>query len=205
MGACFSGVRSMVSMKHFGVNVAADSLIPLPFVGTNAGMVIAVADDPNCWSSAQSEQDTRYYARLGHIPMLEPSSPQECKDFVKIAFNLSEKFKLPVFIRETTRVSHGRGIVKLGNIVKGKTKGFFKKDMKKFNNIPPRTMMLHEKLLEKIEKIRQISERTKINFIVNPRVKSKLGIIVSGVSFGYVMDAMDDLNIKMPVLKLSLT
>ena len=90
MGASFSGVRSIVSMKQYGVNVAADSLMPLAFVGTNAGMVVVVADDPSCWSSAQSEQDTRYYARLGHIPMLEPSDPQECKDFVKIAFNLSE-------------------------------------------------------------------------------------------------------------------
>lgn len=205
MGACFSGVRSMVSMKHFGVNVASDSLLPLAYVGTNAGMIVVVADDPNCWSSAQSEQDTRYYARLGHIPMLEPSDPQECKDFVKIAFNISEKFKLPVFIRTTTRVGHGRGIVKLGKIMKGKTKGFFKKDLKKFNSLPPHTMRMHEEILQKIEKIRKISEKTKLNFFVNPRVKSKVGIIVSGVSFGYVMDAMDDLNIKMPVLKLGLT
>jgi indolepyruvate ferredoxin oxidoreductase alpha subunit len=205
MGACFSGVRSIVSMKHFGVNVAADSLMPLAFVGTDTGMVVVVADDPSCWSSAQSEQDTRYYARLGHIPMLEPSDPQECKDFVKMAFKLSEKFKIPFFVRTTTRVSHGRGIVRLGNLEKGKTKGFFKKDLEKFNNLPPHTMEMHERILEKIEKIRKISEKDKVNFIVNPRTRSKVGIIVSGVSFGYVMDAMDDLDFKMPVLKLGLT
>jgi len=205
MGASFSGVRSIVSMKQYGVNVASDSLMPLAYVGPNAGMVIMVADDPGCWSSAQSEQDTRYYARLGHIPMLEPSDPQECKDLIKMAFKLSERFKIPVFVRTTTRVSHGRGVVRLGKLVKGRTKGFFKKDMKKYNLLPPHTMRIHEEILKKIEKIRWISERTKANCILNPRTKSKVGIIVSGVSFTYVMDALNDLNIKIPVLKLGLT
>ena len=205
IGAAFSGVRSMVSMKQFGVNVAADSLMPLAYVGPNAGMVILAADDPGCWSSAQSEQDTRYYARLGHIPMFEPSSPQECKDFVKMAYKLSEKFEMPVFVRTTTRVSHGRGVVKLDELVKGKTKGFFKKDIKKYNNLPPHTMRLHEEVLEKIERIREISEKTKINFIENKGRKSDWGIIVSGVSYNYVMDALEDFNLKIPVLKLGLT
>jgi indolepyruvate ferredoxin oxidoreductase alpha subunit len=204
-GAAFSGVRSMVSMKQFGVNVAADSLMPLAYVGTNAGMVIVAADDPGCWSSAQSEQDTRYYSRLGHIPMLEPSDPQECKDFTKFAFDLSEKFQIPVFLRTTTRVSHGRGIVKLGELVKGRTKGFFKKDLERYNNLPPHTMRMHEEILEKIERIRKVSERTRINFVANKGRRSKWGIIVSGVSFNYVMDALDDLNLKVPVLKLGLT
>jgi len=184
-GAAFSGVRSMVSMKQFGLNVASDSFIPLAFVGPNAGMVIFVADDPNCWSSAQSEQDTRYYARLAHVPVLEPSDSQECKDFVKIAFKISEKFNIPVIVRSTTRVSHQRGVVVLDNLIRGKTKGFF--------------------LLKKNEKIRKISEKTKINFIVNKTAKSKLGVIVSGVSSNYIMDALEDLNFKLPVLKLGLT
>jgi indolepyruvate ferredoxin oxidoreductase alpha subunit len=205
MGASFSGVRSIVSMKQFGVNVAADSLMPLAYVGPNAGMVIMVADDPGCWSSAQSEQDTRYFSRLGHIPTLEPSNPQECIDFVKIAFELSEKFQIPVFVRTTTRVSHGRGIVRLGELVKGKTKGFFEKNMNKYNMLPPHTMEMHDRILEKMEKIREISEKTKINFIENFGIRSNWGIIVSGVSYNYVMDALEDLNIKIPVLKLSLT
>ena len=204
-GAAFSGVRSMVSMKQFGLNVASDSFIPLAFVGPNAGMVIFVADDPNCWSSAQSEQDTRYYARLAHVPVLEPSDSQECKDFVKIAFDLSEKFQLPVIVRSTTRVSHQRGVVVLDNLIRGKTKGFFEKDMEKYYNLPPKTMLMHEELLRKIEKIRKISEKTKINFILNKNVKSKVGVIVSGVSSNYIMDALDDLNFKLPVLKLGLT
>jgi len=204
-GACFSGVRSMVSMKQFGLNVASDSFIPIAFVGTNAGMVIFVADDPNCWSSAQSEQDTRYYARLAHVPVLEPSDSQECKDFVKFAFKISEKFHIPAIVRSTTRVSHQRGVVVLDNLVRGKTKGFFEKDLNKYYNLPPKTMIMHEELLKKMESIRKISEKTKINFIVNKNVKNKLGVIVSGVSFNYVMDALEDLNFKLPILKLGLT
>ena len=204
-GACFAGVRSIVSMKQFGLNVASDSFMPVAYVGSNAGMVVVVADDPGCWSSAQSEQDTRYYARLAHVPCLEPSDPQECKDFTKLAFQISERFKIPVLIRTTTRVSHGRGVVKLGRLKVGKPKGFFKRNLKKFNNLPPHTMRMHEEILKKIERIREISEKSKINFIVNKNVKSKFGIIVSGVSYNYVMDALMDLNIKIPVLKLSLT
>ncbi len=203
-GVAFSGVRSIVSMKHFGLNVASDSLLPVAYIGV-AGMVVMVADDPSCWSSAQSEQDTRYYAMMGHIPMLEPSNPQECKDFVKYAFDLSTKFKLPVLVRTTTRVSHERGIVKLGRIVKGKTRGKFVKDLRKFNNLPPHTMEMHARILDKIERIRKISEKSDMNFLAHGNVQSDFGIIVSGVSFNYVMDAMEDLDKKYPILKLGFT
>jgi indolepyruvate ferredoxin oxidoreductase alpha subunit len=204
-GAAFSGLRSIVSFKHFGLNVAADSFMPIAYVGTKAGLVIVSADDPNCWSSAQSEQDSRFYSLLAHVPMLEPTNAQECKDFTKFAFDLSEKFDLPVLIRLTTRVSHSRGIVKLGKIIKKKVKPKFVKDLEKFNNLPPHTMEMHERILEKIRKIRKISEKTKINFFVNKNVKSKFGIIVSGVSFNYVIEALNDLDLKIPVLKLGLT
>ncbi|RLG68198.1 MAG: indolepyruvate ferredoxin oxidoreductase subunit alpha, partial [Methanobacteriota archaeon] len=203
-GAAFCGVRSIVSMKHFGLNVAADSFMPIAYVGTNP-MVIVSADDPNCWSSAQSEQDNRFYARLAHVPMLEPSDPQEAKDFTKLAFDISEKFEIPVLLRETTRVSHTRGVVKLGRIVKGKTRGEFIKDLKRFNNLPPHTMEMHERILKKIEKIRKVSEKTKLNFFLNKGKRSDFGIIVSGVSFNYVMDALNDLDVKLPILKLGLT
>lgn len=204
-GAAFSGLRSIVSFKHFGLNVASDSFMPIAYVGTKAGLVIVCADDPNCWSSAQSEQDTRFYSLLAHIPMLEPSDAQECKDFTKFAFKLSEKFEIPVLIRLTTRVSHSRGIVKLGKIVRRDVKGKFIKDLERFNNLPPHTMEMHERILKKIEEIRKISEKTKLNFFVNKNVKSEFGIIVSGVSFNYVMEALSDLRIKIPVLKLGLT
>jgi len=124
-GAAFSGLRSLVAMKHFGLNVASDFLMPLCYSGVKGGMVIVVADDPNCWSSAQSEQDTRAFAQLAHIPILDPSTPQECKDFIKLAFQLSEKFKIPILIRETTRVALQKAPVKLGKFIKRKTKAKF--------------------------------------------------------------------------------
>src|SRR5574343_872715 len=94
IGASFSGLRSLVNMKSFGINVCSDSLLPLAYTGTKAPMVIVVADDPSCWSSAQSEQNSRAYSYLSHIPMLEPQDPQECYDFTKLGFEISEKFNI---------------------------------------------------------------------------------------------------------------
>src|SRR3989338_3080210 len=108
IGASFSGLKSLVNMKSFGINVCSDSLFPLAYTGTKAGMVIVVADDPSCWSSAQSEQDSRGYAYLSRIPMVEPSDVQECYDFTKLGFEISEKFNTPVILRTTTRVNHQR-------------------------------------------------------------------------------------------------
>jgi len=203
-GAALSGVRSLVSFKHFGLNVACESLFPLAYTGVKAGMVVVVSDDPSCHSSGQSEEDTRPFARIAHLPMLEPANAQECKDFTKKAFELSERFKIPVFIRLTTRVSHMRSVVKLGKIIKGKTKGKFKKDIV-YRNFPPYIMKTHEELHKKLEKLKDVSEKSNINFFVNKNVKGKLGLIVTGVSFDYVMDAMDDLKIKLPVLKIGFT
>jgi indolepyruvate ferredoxin oxidoreductase alpha subunit len=203
-GASFSGLKSIVSFKNFGLNVASDSFFPVAYFDLNASLVIVVADDPNCFSSAQSEQDSRHYAFLAHVPMIEPSSPQECKDFTKIAFEISEKFKIPVLIRLTTRVSHTRGVVLLGEIEKKEVKGYFKKDEKYFN-LAPKIIELHKKLLEKMEKIKEFSEKTEINFIVEEKARSSLGIITSGISFNYVLDALEDLKVKVPVLKLSFT
>lgn len=203
-GAALSGIRSLVSFKHYGLNVASDSVFPLAYVGVKGGMVIAVADDPSCWSSAQSEQDSRYYAIIAHLPMLEPSNPQECKDFTKLAFELSEKFGLPVIIRLTTRVSHMKGTVKLERIKKLKRKGKFEKGIK-YRNFPPYIIKTHEELHEKLKEIRKIFEKSKTNFFVYKNSKGKLGIIASGVAFNYVMDALEDLKIKIPILKLSST
>ncbi|MEM5778377.1 MAG: indolepyruvate ferredoxin oxidoreductase subunit alpha [Candidatus Aenigmatarchaeota archaeon] len=202
-GAALSGVRSMTFFKHFGLNVACESLFPLAYSGVKAGMVVLVADDPQGWSSGQSEEDTRLFARIAHLPMLEPSNAQECKDFVNIAFDLSEKFKIPFLIRTTTRVSHMRSVVKIGKIVKGKTKGKFIKDIQ-YRNFPPYLIEVHKELHNKLEELKKFSEKSNINFISNDK-KSSLGVIVSGVSYDYVMDAMDDLKIKLPVLKIGFT
>jgi len=194
-GASFSGLRTLVVMKHFGLNVASDFLMPLVYSGIEGGMVIVVADDPNCWSSAQSEQDIRAFAQLAHIPILEPSDSQECKDFTKLAFEISEKFKIPIMIRETTRVALQSGIVKLDKIASRKRKGKFIKNPHQFVTMPPRVLEMKKELLEKIRRIKkEISEKSSLNKIYGKN--SEVGIITFGVSFLYVMEALKDLNLN---------
>ncbi len=110
IGGSISGLRSMASMKHVGVNVAADPLMTASYTGVNAGLVLMAADDPGMFSS-QNEQDTRHFARLAKVPCLEPSDSQEAKDFTKLAFEISEDFDTPVILRTTTRISHSKSVV----------------------------------------------------------------------------------------------
>ncbi len=113
LGSSMAGGRAIVSMKHVGLNVAADPLFSFAYSGVNAGLVIAVADDPGMHSS-QNEQDSRYYAMSAHVPMLEPADSAEAKDFTMLAFELSEKYDTPVIIRLTTRIAHSRSFVEIG-------------------------------------------------------------------------------------------
>jgi len=200
MGASFSGLRTLVVMKHFGLNVAQDAFLPFVYSGTVGPTLIVVADDPSCYSSAQSEQNSRFIARMAHIPTLEPSDPQEAKDFTKLGFELSEKFGVPVLLRLTTRVCHQRAIVELEEKIKRiKLKGNFKKNPEKFITMPAQALRMKGELLEKIEKIRNFSEKSKINSIHG---KGDVGIIASGVSYLYVAEALKKLGVKIPVLKL---
>ena len=174
-GASFSGLRSLVAMKSFGLNVASDFLIPLVYSGVRGGMVIITADVPNCWSSAQSEEDSRVFAYLAHIPTLEPSTPQECKDFTKLAFEISEKFKIPVMVRLTTRVAHQRSIVEF-KVQSEKLKvneGEFIKDKNRFVTMPPRVLEMHGELLEKIERIRTYAEECEVRLLLNQKSNIK--------------------------------
>lgn len=198
-GAAWSGVRALTAMKHFGLNVAADSFFPVIFTGVRAGFVIVVADDPLGHSSAQSEQDTRFYHRMGNIPCLEPSDTQEAKDFTKLAFEISEKYEIPVVLRTTTMVSHSAGTVKLGKIKKPKTKGKFVKDPSRYYNIRPNLQVLHTKLIEKLDKIEK-EYGTKLNRVEG---NGKTGIIASGVSYQYVKELGELKGVK--IAKLSLT
>jgi len=209
IGASFSGLRCLVAMKNFGLNVCSDSLLPLCYTGTKGPMVIIVADDPNCWSSAQSEENSRAYAFLAHIPMLEPSDAQEAKDFTKLAFEISEKFNIPVIVRTTTRVAHQKMPVICGQNQKSKIKnqnvaGRFVKDVERFVTMPPRVLEMKKELLEKIEKIRQFAEKLSSDTqFSRGKVPGNLGIVTSGVSYLYVREALDKLNLDLPVLKLS--
>jgi len=220
IGASFSGLKTLVAMKDFGVNVCLDALGPFVSTGVRGPSVIVVADDPSCHSSAQWEESTRGISYLTHIPTLEPSDPQECRDFTKLAFEISEKFKIPVMIRTTTRVAHQRAPVKLSKITKpGRTIGKFIKDPQRFITMPPRVLEMKKELLKKIEKVGQFSEKSSINSISRVVAKGKeenlfsspyrftksingVGVITSGVSYLYVKEALKELNLNLPVLKL---
>lgn len=203
IGASYSGLKTLVAMKNFGLNVCSDALLPFVYTGTKGACVIVGADDPSCHSSAQSEENTRAFSYLAHIPTLEPSDPQECKDFTKLAFNISEKFKIPVLLRTTTRVAHQRMPLKMGKIVKEIKEAKFVKDPSRFITFPPRVLEMKEELLEKINKIRELAEKSEINKEQKKKnIREKTGIITSGVSYLYAMEAMEKMGINLPVLKL---
>ena len=204
IGASFSGLKTLVAMKHFGLNVAADSLMPFCYTGTKGPTVIVVADDPSCWSSGQSEQNTRAFADLAHIPILEPSDAQEAKDFTKLGFQISEKFQVPVILRITTRVAHQRMPVEVGKRGVVKTKGKFIRDIHKFVTMPPRVLEMKDELLAKIEKIRDLSEKSPINLIDGKPNSQKLGIITSGVSYLHIKEALKEMDINLPILKIGI-
>ncbi|MCL5010847.1 MAG: indolepyruvate ferredoxin oxidoreductase subunit alpha [Patescibacteria group bacterium] len=206
VGASFSGLRCLAAMKSFGVNVALDSLLPFVYTGSKGPAVIVVADDPSCHSSAQSEENSRGFGQLAHIPILEPSNAQECFDFTCLAFEISEKFNIPVMVRITTRVAHQRGIVEF-KVQSSKYKvseGEFVKDKNRFVTMPPRVLEMHQELLDKIGKIREFATQSEINKIYreDPSVNSNAGIITSGVSFLHTMEALEMAGLDIPVLKL---
>jgi indolepyruvate ferredoxin oxidoreductase alpha subunit len=202
-GAAFSGVKSLASFKNFGLNVASDFFFPLSQIRLPGQLVIFIADDPSCWSSAQSEQDTRHQIFASNLPLLEPSEPQEAKDFVIFAFELSKKFKIPVVVRHTTRASHQSAPVKLGKIsnIKSQTPKF-KKNPSRFVTMPPRVLKMKIDLIKRREEIRKISEKSPLNKILNRNQKAKSGIITSGVGFLYSTEAVSNINLKIPILKL---
>jgi len=199
-GAAVSGVRSIVTMKHVGMNVASDALMTMAYLGVNAGMVVINADDPFLFSS-QNEQDNRYYARLSGLPMMEPVNAQEMKDVTIAAFDLSERLKLPVIVRTTTRLNHLRSAVTLGPKREIQGKGFFKKDPFNYVAIPAVSRNLHKKLLEKYDQAWEFSEDSEYNQIIG---SGRWGIVTNGVSMNYVQDALKDLGIeeKVAILRL---
>ena len=201
IGAAASGVRALVSMKHVGLNVAADALLTFAYTGTRGGFVLVTADDPSCHSS-QNEQDNRYYALLGGIPLLEPSSPQECYEMTKEAFTLSEKLELPVIVRTTTRISHVRGPVVVGKIVQGAGKKEFVKDPKRFVTVPAVAKARHLVLLDRLRDAGRLAEESPLNRVYKIGTGGKLGIITSSAAFNYVMDAGKMLGMTADVLKL---
>ncbi|MBD3405602.1 MAG: indolepyruvate ferredoxin oxidoreductase subunit alpha [Candidatus Lokiarchaeota archaeon] len=199
--AAVAGVRSMMVCKGPGLNVAADPFFSLAYVGVRGGMVIVVADDPSMWSS-QNENDSRYYALMGNMPMIEPADPAEAKSLLLEAYKLSEELELPVLFRTTTRVNHTRAPVEFGKIPKLSDKVEFDKEPYRFVPIPAVARKRHPWLLDQIAKAKEIAEESSLNFVEG---SGELGIITSGVSFNYVREALESLELEAEILKLGIT
>jgi len=202
-GASMVGLRSMTAMKSVGMNVASDSFFSLSYTGVKGGMVVVVADDPHAHSS-QTEQDGRPFGPNAYVPMLEPSDPTEAKKMVKLAFELSEKYGVPILIRTTTRVNHQSGIVELEKL-----------DRKPFAKIPwthppgryvtvaEAARQFKHKLLDRTRLIEQEFEASDLNMVKD--TGSDLGIVTAGAGYNYAVDATRILGINPSILKLGTT
>ncbi len=189
IGASFGGARALVTMKHVGVNVAADPLFTLSYTGVNGGLVLVTADDPEMHSS-QNEQDNRNYAKFAKMPMLEPSDSRECKEFTRLAFELSERFDTPVMLRTTTRISHSKSIVELGEPVQGLPEPRLVKNAAKYVMLPGNARRRHPLVEERIEKLSALGATLDINRM--EMRDSAIGIITAGVSYQYVREVLPD-------------
>ena len=187
-GASMAGVRSIVSMKHVGLNVAADAAMELAYTGVEGGLVIAVCDDPAMHSS-QNEQDTRYFAVHSNIPLLDAGNPQEALDMTREAFEISEKLKLPVIVRLTTRVAHGKARVKIGEIKKINRKPEFDKLGSKWVMVPSNAIKQHRILKERLEKASELSRKSGFNETEDNR--REIGIVGSGIGYYYARSILD--------------
>ena len=156
LGAAIGGARSFCAMKHVGLNVAADPLFTASYTGVNAGMVIGVADDAGMHSS-QNEQDSRFYALSAHVPMLEPSDSEECREYTKRAFALSEAFDTPVILRLTTRIAHARSLTEQEERTAPEKKPY-RKDVMKYVMMPGMAKKRHIVLEDRMEKLRALAE-----------------------------------------------
>lgn len=184
IGGAIAGGRSFASMKHVGLNVAADPLFTVAYSGINAGLVVVTADEPGQHSS-QNEQDNRNYARAAKIPMLEPSNSQECIDMVKVAFELSERYDTPVLIRMTTRVCHSKSIVEIGE---RKAVPFvpYVKNAKKYVDVPANAIIRRAEVEKHINALKEYSETTPLNIVEDNG--SKVGVICSGMCYNYAKE-----------------
>jgi indolepyruvate ferredoxin oxidoreductase alpha subunit len=196
MGVAIGGLRVLVTMKHVGLNVAADAFMVFPYAGTNGGFVVVSADDPGMHSS-QNEQDNRYLARMGKTPILEPSDAQECRDFTMAALELSEQFSSPFMLRTTTRLAHHKGLVEVGERNEASQKEFTA-DPKRFS-VPIYRRALRPKVECRIEALTAYSETCPFNRVEH--AENPIGVITSGVAYQYVKEVMPAAG----VLRLGMT
>lgn len=187
-GASMAGARSFASMKHVGLNVAADPLFTIAYSGTNAGLVVVTADEPGQFSS-QNEQDNRNYARSAKIPMLEPADSSEALAMVKAAFIISEQFDEPVLIRMTTRVCHSKSIVEIGERKEVPVKPYVK-NAKKYVDVPANAIVRRHEVEKHLKAEEEFAETTPFNFVVDNG--SKTGVIASGMCYYYAKEVFGD-------------
>src|SRR4030043_508325 len=199
LGAAYAGVRAMVSMKHVGLNVASDPFMAASITGINGGMVVVVADDPGIHSS-QDEQDTRYHAKAGKIPMLGPSDSQEAYELTAIAFELSEKFDTPVLVRTSTRISHSKSVVEMNRtrVLRDK-QASFRQDVQKYVMLPVHARLRRPLVEDRLEKLAAYAETFPCNQIFWG--ERKLGVVSSGVAYQYAREIFKDASF----LKLGMT
>src|SRR5208337_5446201 len=190
-GASMTGVRAIVSMKHVGLNVAADAAMTLAYTGIEGGMVIAVCDDPSLHSS-QNEQDTRYFAVHSNLPLLDAGSPQEALDMAREAFELSEKLHLPVILRLTTRVAHGKARVKLGRLHNLSRKADFDKQGSKWVMVPSNAIRQHRVLEGRLADAKKFANYSKFNVVEDNG--SEISIVGSGVGYYYARSVLETKN-----------
>lgn len=189
IGASLAGVRSLTAMKHVGLNVAADPIMTSSYTGVNGGMVVIVADDPNMYSS-QNEQDSRHYARMSKLPMMEPSDSQEAYDYIRVAYDISQRYSCPVFVRSTTRVSHSMSVVNTGERTAIEVKEY-QKDPLRWVMTPVNARARHKVVEERLNSLAVEAD----NFItLHNAGKSEL-VITSGVVYQYAAEALQDKSI----------
>ncbi|MBO4355883.1 MAG: indolepyruvate ferredoxin oxidoreductase subunit alpha, partial [Clostridia bacterium] len=197
-GASLGGHRSFCGMKHVGLNVAADPLFTISYTGVNAGMIIAVADDPGMHSS-QNEQDSRHYAIAAKLPMLEPSDSSEAAEFVKIAYEISEGFDTPVIIKMCTRVAHSQSIVDTCDRTESEVKSY-EKNPRKYIMAPANAKVRHPLVEERLLKLEEYANTSSINRIEVGEDNS-IGFITSSTCYQYIKEVFGD---KYSVLKLGM-
>jgi len=190
-GASMAGARAMASMKHVGVNVAADPFMTLSYVGVSGGLVLVTCDDPELYSS-QNEQDNRHYARFAKVPMFEPSDSQEAKDFIKLGYEVSEKFDTPVMVRSVTRISHAKGIVELQDPVISPVPVEIRKDTAKYTMLPSFARIRHAIVEDRFLRLREFAEQFPGNRMeVNDPA---IGIVSAGVSYQYAKEVFPNFS-----------
>ena len=189
IGASFGGGRALCTMKHVGVNVAADPLFTLSYTGVRGGLVLVAADDPEMHSS-QNEQDSRNYARFAKVPMLEPSDSRECKEFTRLAFDLSEEYDTPVMLRSSTRISHGKSIVELGERRTDLPPPRLEKNPAKLVMLPGNARIRHPLVEQNLLRLADAAVTMPLNRI--ELRDTSVGIITAGICYQYVREVLPD-------------